>query len=253
MALIDKLSAIGDAIRAKTGKTATMTLDEMPTEIASIQTGGGSTDPYEVARKLANRSITEYVDDKITTIAQYAFRGCNKLTIVDLPNVKSIATNAFYGTAVKSFYFPSVTSVESNGFNANNSLISINFPIATSIGTHCFRECYDLKTADFGVLTKIVANLFYNCRRLTAVILRSETKATLDNTSAFTNCRHFHGTVDSTYNPNGDKDGYIYVPAALIEDYKVATNWTTFASQFRALEDYTVDGTTTGALDESKI
>lgn len=42
MAIIDKLSAIGDAIRAKTGKTAIMTLDEMPAEIASIQTGGGS-------------------------------------------------------------------------------------------------------------------------------------------------------------------------------------------------------------------
>ena len=41
MALTDKLTAIGAAIRNKTGKTALMTLDEMPTEIASIQTGEG--------------------------------------------------------------------------------------------------------------------------------------------------------------------------------------------------------------------
>lgn len=40
MALTDKLTAIGVAIRAKTGKTALMTLDEMPTEIASITSGG---------------------------------------------------------------------------------------------------------------------------------------------------------------------------------------------------------------------
>ena len=40
MALTDKLSAIGTAIRNKTGKTALMTLDEMPTEIASITSGG---------------------------------------------------------------------------------------------------------------------------------------------------------------------------------------------------------------------
>ena len=39
MALTDKLSAIGTAIRNKTGKTELMTLDEMPTEIASISTG----------------------------------------------------------------------------------------------------------------------------------------------------------------------------------------------------------------------
>ena len=36
MALTNKLSAIGDSIRAKTGKTELLTLDEMPTEIASI-------------------------------------------------------------------------------------------------------------------------------------------------------------------------------------------------------------------------
>ena len=41
MVLINKLSAIGDAIREKTGKTDLMTLDQMPVEIASITTGGG--------------------------------------------------------------------------------------------------------------------------------------------------------------------------------------------------------------------
>lgn len=42
MALIDKLNAIGDAIRAKTGKTDKLTLDQMPLEIESITGGGGS-------------------------------------------------------------------------------------------------------------------------------------------------------------------------------------------------------------------
>ena len=41
MALTDKLSAIGDAIRSKTGKSDLLTLDEMPVEIAAIETGGG--------------------------------------------------------------------------------------------------------------------------------------------------------------------------------------------------------------------
>lgn len=44
MALTDKLSAIGTAIRNKTGKTALMTLDEMPTEIAGISGGNEPTD-----------------------------------------------------------------------------------------------------------------------------------------------------------------------------------------------------------------
>lgn len=40
MALTDKLTAIGDAIRGKTGKADLLTLDEMPVEIAAIETGG---------------------------------------------------------------------------------------------------------------------------------------------------------------------------------------------------------------------
>lgn len=40
MALTEKLSAIGDAIRAKTGSSELLTLDDMATEIAAIETGG---------------------------------------------------------------------------------------------------------------------------------------------------------------------------------------------------------------------
>ena len=39
----------------------------------------------------------------------------------------------------------------------------------------------------------------------------------------------------------------------LYEKYRNGTNWSTYAAQFRALEDYTVDGTITGELDPNKI
>jgi hypothetical protein len=41
MALTDKLTAIADAIRGKTGKTDGLTLDQMAAEIAGIEAGGG--------------------------------------------------------------------------------------------------------------------------------------------------------------------------------------------------------------------
>lgn len=41
MALTEKLTAIADAIRGKTGKTDGLTLAQMPGEIAGIQAGGG--------------------------------------------------------------------------------------------------------------------------------------------------------------------------------------------------------------------
>ena len=42
MALINKLTAIGNAIRGKTGTSAKMTLDEMATAISQISSGGSS-------------------------------------------------------------------------------------------------------------------------------------------------------------------------------------------------------------------
>ena len=46
---------------------------------------------------------------------------------------------------------------------------------------------------------------------------------------------------------------YIYVPSSLIEQYKSDREWSKITNQIRALEDYTVDGTITGELDERKI
>lgn len=48
MALTEKLTAIADAIRGKTGKTEEMTLDQMATEIAGITGGGGDGLAYDM-------------------------------------------------------------------------------------------------------------------------------------------------------------------------------------------------------------
>ena len=61
--------------------------------------------------------------------------------------------------------------------------------------------------------------------------------ATLLNTNAFDKCYHILGTVDATYNPEGLKDGYIYVPDALVDSYKKATNWVTYADQIKPLSE----------------
>ena len=48
MALTDKLKAIADAIRSKTGSTESMSLDGMATEISNISTGGSIEEPYVI-------------------------------------------------------------------------------------------------------------------------------------------------------------------------------------------------------------
>ena len=107
---------------------------------------------------------------------------------------------------------------------------------AETIGNNAFYYCYYLERVDLLNAETISTSVFYRCHSLKTLILRSSRLCTLSNTNAFSYCYHLLGTTDATYNPNGDKDCYIYVPSALIEDYKAATNWSTYASQFRTIE-----------------
>ena len=54
MALTNKLTAIGNAIRTKNGETALYTLDEMPQKIAAIETGSGEIGDVENNHPTAN-------------------------------------------------------------------------------------------------------------------------------------------------------------------------------------------------------
>lgn len=274
---------IADEIRNITGSTDTMKIDEMPNHIVKIRDMGNR----DIENGLISRTITEYSNDSITSIGDYAFYYCSKLTAIDVPVVTSIGINAFEyckaltaidlpaATSIGSYAFnsctaltaidvPVATSIDSNAFKACNSLTAIELPVVNSIGNYAFQYCVGLTAIDAPVTTSIGNYAFYACNKLTAidlpvvtsignnafqscnvlttVILRNANSVcTLKNTNAFTSTKIASGT------------GYIYVPSDLLSTYQAATNWATYSAQFRALEDYTVDGTTTGALDESKI
>lgn len=118
-----------------------------------------------------------------------------------------------------------------------------------------FYNCFRLKKID--ITHYNTSSVSYNetwcnkCYSLKAIIIRSFSSTLSLDSSAFADCYHLTGTKNSTYNPTGAKDGYIYVPSKdidLIKEY----GWKDYASQIRVLEDYTVDGTTTGEFDDVK-
>lgn len=119
-----------------------------------------------------------------------------------------------------------------------NTITEFKDNIVTLVGSYVFHRCTKLKMVDMPSVTLIKQNAFAECWSLTAVILRSSTLVSLENTNAFNKAYHFLGTVSEDYNPDGLTDGYIYVPAALVDSYKAATNWSTYADQIRAIEDY---------------
>ena len=177
----------------------------------------------------------------VTSIGEYAFYGCSSLTTADFPTVTSLSGYTFRNCyKLTTVNFPVATSIGAYAFGSCEDLTTVNFPVATSIGSNAFEYCYALRTVDFPEVTSIVGSAFRDCSNLRAFILRSSALVTI-------------GTNGFKSTPIASGTGYIYVPSALIEQYKTASNWSTYAAQFRALEDYTVDGTTTGALDETKI
>lgn len=183
---------------------------------------------------------------RVTEIKDQAFYYCTALTVITLPLVETIGKQVFSGTGIKRLYLPSLTEIKSkyisDGMFYNDVggyvISEIIVPKATSIGDYAFYDCSSLVRIDSSA-TSIGYKSFFNCTSLVVVILRDTT----------TVC-----TVESSMDPLFSNDSvYIYVPSTLLDSYKSDTNWSAYASKFRALEDYTVDGTTTGYFDETKI
>lgn len=70
MVLIDKLTAIANAIRAKTGKTQKLTLDEMVQEIREF--GGILVNvTFEITTRTASGEIPVYTSELLKNLSQY--------------------------------------------------------------------------------------------------------------------------------------------------------------------------------------
>lgn len=194
-----------------------------------------------VIDRLIDRTITEFRDNVITTIGITAFSFCTALEIVDLPEVTDLGNQTFQDTGVfKVFNAPKATT-SGNGVFVRSQNTKITLPSLIDIKPSMFQYSR-LDYADFSSAASIATCAFQSCP-LTKLILRK--------TDSICVLSAADGVGYSVNIPKGT--GYIYVPRALVDTYKAATNWSTYATQFRALEDYTVDGTITGELDETKI
>lgn len=212
----------------------------------------------------AQKNLTT-VDLPNVTYMKYGFQDCTSLKNVNLPALVDVYEDAFLNcTSLEEIDLPSAVNFSGySNFKNCKKLGSINVPLAvtcpslascvvlprlhlpsvTVFNTNACRGCSALSFVDTGAsLTKINSFSFYDCASLKTLIIR----ATTDVVSLY-DTKVFYST------PITAGTGYIYVPSDLLESYKTADNWSTYADQFRALEDYTVDGTTTGEFDETKI
>ena len=109
--------------------------------------------------------------------------------------------------------------IGNSAFYSCSALTSIELPAATSIGDYAFYFCSKLTSVSLPAATSIGDYAFYSCSKLTTLYIGTESDnvCTLSSTNAI---------------PSSVTD--IYVPEALVDSYKTATNWSSFADKIKA-------------------
>lgn len=106
------------------------------------------------------------------------------------------------------------------------TITTIDDDTITKVGQYAFYNCKNLTTADLKSATDVFQYAFEGCSSLTTLILRKNQVCTLSNTNSL------NGTPIAT----STTEGYIYVPLSLVENYRNATNWTTYKSKIMPID-----------------
>ena len=136
-------------------------------------------------------SLKEVIIIGGTSIGDSAFRNCDSLTSVTIPDgVMSIGDHAFYScNSLTSITIPdSVTSIGDQAFQYCDSLTSIAIPDSvTSIGGSAFSDCSSLTSVTIGDgVTSIGVGAFWGCTSLTSITIPNSVMSI--GGSAFRNC-----------------------------------------------------------------
>lgn len=158
--------------------------------VAGFGQGGGDSS----ADGVLDRSAVEYENNTLQLVGMYAFNNCSNLKTLKLTAVTELASAAIYGCS---------------------KLENVWMPALEVAGVSSFIRCSALRFADFPVLRIIAAYCFELTALDTLVLRKADAVCELKHVGAFA----------STPFAAGGTGGTLYVPAALVESYKTATNW----------------------------
>lgn len=230
-ALDTALTYTAERIRAKTGSADQIAWDAAKgfgDAVDGIQ-AGASTDYF---KQRLEASMTEYVDNESTKAGPYSFAEQAQLTTVSMPEVTNIGNHCFLDCRkLTSIYFPKLVVLLYNAFRNCSSLTEFvsGESFNSRIDNSTFQGCTSLTKADFKHIGyQGFGGYSLSCANLVTLIIR--------NTDAVPPTESTIFGADTTKMNKGE--GYIYVPASMVDAYKVATNWSKYADQIRAIEDY---------------
>ena len=188
----------------------------------AVPSSGGTEDKTAA---FLDGTIAEYSNSELTEIREKAFYHCIKMKSVDLPNVTTLGVDAFYECKwLETVNIPKLAALPYQCFYYGFSLPDVLvFPVCKSVAGYVISYS-ETKTLDILGGGQIDSYAFYRASYFTTLILR--------NTETVTKLQSAPSSVFNDY-----KSVTIYVPDALLEDYKAATNWAKIAEQIKALSE----------------
>ena len=226
--ILETKEAIRTAINNKGGTlTTTDTFASYPSAIDSLPSGGGG-------------SLKTLLDaTKSTAYLFFNYKGTSIEGLISYSDTSSVTSMSrmFYQCSnlvtIPQLDTSNVTAM-TYMFRECSNLTTIKLDTSkVRVMSYIFENCRNLATIDITHMniTSIYDNsrFAYNCNSLTKLIIRNMNAIPSLDSEAFKYCYHFTGTTNATYNPQGLKDGRIYVPDDKVDALKTASGWSTYA------------------------
>lgn len=181
--------------------------------------------------------IVDYVNQKLTQLGAYKFYYMPTIHNVRCDAVINIGEYSLYNcSSLKHLYFPNVVSIREHVFHTI-SCENLILPNLKTIGSACFMNITTLKRL---IIPKCISLGNSACIGTGIYLLDAGNTSLIPSSSPMPNLttlvlrRNLLTTLENKSCIQSVEE--IYVPQDLIEEYKVATNWTIYADKFKPLE-----------------
>ena len=210
--------------------------DSQLEQILSYDTTSNVTNMNSMFYQCGNLTTIPQLDTSKVTNMNSMFYQCGNLTTIPQLNTSNVTgmNDMFYYcsnlTTIPQLNTSKVTSMAYTFYSCSNLTTIPQLDTSKVTNMECMiGYCTKLEKIDLTKMSDSNDHFAYRCYSLKTLIIRTMPSIPSLNSTAFKECAHFEGNIDSKYNPEGLKDGLIYVPDDKVESVKTATNWSVFA------------------------